>query len=132
MREEPETEIESRVTTPAIDCPNCEHLLPPGIGEIECAVCKAVVGIDHELTRQAWIDEKVSCPVCSSILVVGVEERPTDLRCSVCKHDFILLPMTVKVEITCPACERRLRIKQRPGSRALTCPACDEKFKVTF
>ncbi len=132
MSEEPPTSIESRITPPAVDCPNCEHLLPSDLGQIECAVCRAVVGVDHEQTRKSWRAEKVPCPACSAILVAGTDERPTPLRCSVCKHDFTLAAMTVKVEIGCPACERRLRIKQRPGSRQLTCPACDERFKVTF
>ncbi len=132
MDDGPPTIIESRISPPPVDCPNCDHLMPTALGEIGCVVCGAVVRIEHEPTRKAWIDEKAPCPACAAILVVGLDDRPAELRCAACKHEFSLVHKAIKAEIECPSCERHLRIKQRPGSRELTCPACSERFKVTF
>ena len=124
--------IESKVSPPTVSCPNCDSMLPHRLGEITCEVCTAVVRIDHQPTRERWMDEKVSCPTCEKVLRVGVDERPCALRCSACESVFKIGHKVVKVEITCPACERQLRIRPRPGNRKITCPACSEGFQVTF
>ncbi|MBS71742.1 MAG: hypothetical protein CMO20_02155 [Thermoplasmata archaeon] len=125
-------DVESKISPPLINCPNCDGLLPLGLGEKTCKLCDAVVRVDHESTRQEWKDERISCPSCSKVLVCGVDTRPAKIACSSCDTQFTINPKIVKVEIACPACERRLRLRPRPGSRAINCPACDEGFKVTF
>jgi DNA-directed RNA polymerase subunit RPC12/RpoP len=125
-------DVESSIAPPLINCPNCDGLLPLGLGEKTCTLCEAVVLVDHEATRKEWMDEMVACPSCSKVLVCGVDDRPATVACSSCANQFIINPKVVKVEISCPACERRLRLKPRPGSRQIICPACEESFKVTF
>ena len=124
--------VESKISPPSVSCPNCESMLPHRLGEITCEVCTAVVRIDHQPTRERWVEEKVSCPICEKVLRVGVDERPCALRCSSCESVFKIVHKVVKVEISCPACERKLRIRPRPGTRKITCPACSEGFQVTF
>lgn len=125
-------EVESEISPPLINCPNCEGLLPLGLGTKACALCGAVANIEHEATRKEWAEERFACPNCSKVLVCGVGERPAKVSCSSCSNQIVVKPKVVKVEITCPSCERRLRLKPRPGSRQITCPACDDAFKVTF
>jgi hypothetical protein len=125
-------EIESKISPPTVNCPNCDSMLPHRLGEISCSVCDAVVRVDHAPTREDWLDEKVACPSCEKVLRVGVDERPCALRCSTCESVFKIGQKVVKVEISCPACERQLRIRPRSGERNITCPACSEGFKVTF
>ncbi|DAC48440.1 MAG TPA: hypothetical protein HA340_06960 [Candidatus Thalassarchaeaceae archaeon] len=125
-------DVDSSIAPPLINCPNCDGLLPLGLGEKTCTLCEAVVRVDHEATRKEWMDERVACPSCSKVLVCGVDDRPATVACSSCANQFIINPKVVKVEISCPACERRLRLKPRPGSRQIICPACEESFKVTF
>ena len=124
--------VESSVAPPLVNCPNCEGLLPLGLGEKTCELCDAVVKVSHDATVNSWLEEKVACPACSKVLVVGVDKRPAKVECSSCSVQFSVNPKVVKVELGCPACERRLRLKPRPGSREVTCPACKEPFKVTF
>ena len=125
-------EIMSRICPPPAYCPSCESLLPSNLGELDCVVCSAKVRVEHEPTREAWLNEKVTCPSCHHVLVAGTDVRPADLRCAKCRHEFTLSPKVLKVEMKCPACERSLRITQRPGTRNLKCPACQEGFRVTF
>ena len=33
--------VESRIDTPDLSCPRCKNLLPSGLGEITCLMCKA-------------------------------------------------------------------------------------------
>ena len=132
MMSEDVPEIESKISPPTVNCPNCDSMLPHRLGEISCSVCDAVVRVDHAPTREDWLDEKVACPSCEKVLRVGVDERPCALRCSTCESVFKIGQKVVKVEILCPACERQLRIRPRSGERNITCPACSEGFKVTF
>ena len=125
-------EIESKHAPPLAECPHCEHMLPPGLGEIECEICGAVCKVSHQPTTEALIEEKLPCPHCNIILVAGTDERPIELTCSACSGGFILTEKVVKVEIECPACDRTLRIRPKPGKRQLTCPACETGFNVTF
>ena len=125
-------EVESEISPPLINCPNCDGLLPLGLGTKTCTLCDAVVNVEHEATRKEWVEERFACPNCSKVLVCGVEERPAKVVCSSCSNQIVVKPKVVKVEITCPSCERRLRLKPRPGSRQINCPACDDAFKVTF
>lgn len=125
-------EIESKVAPPTVQCPNCESMLPHRLGEVTCGVCTAVSRIEHAPTREDWLEEKVSCPTCSKVLRVGVDDRPCALRCSACEGVFKVTRHAVKVEVTCPACERTLRLRPKPGTRRLDCPACKEGFRVTF
>ena len=125
MLEEETPGIESKIGAPDLSCPKCDQLLPNGLGIIHCVMCKSDVKVEHEGTRKKWRQEKVSCPDCSKILVVGVDKRPANLQCSACGSHFVLNPHKPKVEISCPACDRKLRMNKRPGEREVLCPACD-------
>lgn len=125
-------EIESKHAPPLAECAHCEHMLPPGLGEIICEVCGAGCRVSHEPTVEALIEEKVPCPHCHTILVAGTDERPIDLTCGACSGGFALVAKVVKVEIDCPGCGRTLRIRPKPGKRELNCPACESAFQVTF
>ena len=125
-------EIESKHVPPLAECPHCEHMLPPGRGEIECEICGSVCKVSHKPTIDALTEEKVPCPHCKIILVAGTDERPIELTCSACSGGFILTEKVVKVEIECPGCDRTLRIRPKPGKRQLSCPACETGFNVTF
>ena len=125
-------EIESKHAPPLAECAHCEHMLPPGLGEIECEVCGAVCKVSHQPTIDALKEEKVPCPHCHTILVAGTDERPIELTCGACSGGFTLTEKVVKVEIECPGCDRTLRIRPKPGKRQLTCPACENGFNVTF
>jgi len=125
-------EVESKHAPPLAECAHCEHMLPPGLGEITCEICGAGCRVTHDLTVEALIDEKVPCPHCHTILVAGTDERPIDLNCGACSGAFTLIPKIIKVEIECPGCERTLRIRPKPGKRQLNCPACETEFHVTF
>ena len=125
-------EIESKHAPPLAECPHCEHMWPPGLGEIECEICGSECKVSHKPTIDALTEEKVPCPHCKIILVAGTDERPIELTCSACSGGFILTEKVVKVEIECPGCDRTLRIRPKPGKRQLTCPACETGFNVTF
>lgn len=125
-------EVDSQIAPPLINCPNCDGMLPVGLGEKTCALCGAVSKVGHEATRKAWEEERFACPSCSKVLVCGIDHRPAKVACSSCTSEIHIKSKVVKVEITCPACDRRLRLKPRPGSRKITCPACEDDFKVTF
>ena len=127
-----ELTVESRVAPPPLSCPKCDGLLPNELGEIRCTLCSARVRIDHPVTRKKWAEEKIGCPDCGKVLVVGVNKRPAHLKCASCSAHFTVLPKTARVEVKCPGCERQLRMKRRPGERQIDCPACDTIFKVTF
>ena len=127
-----EAVVESRIAPPALSCPKCEGLLPFDLGEIQCTLCEAKVKVDHPVTRRKWKAEKVGCPECSKVLVVGVDKRPAHLQCAACETHFTVAKNVPRVEIACPGCERRLRMKQKPGEREICCPACDTEFKVNF
>ena len=73
MLEEETPGIESKIGAPDLSCPKCDQLLPNGLGIIHCVMCKSDVKVEHEGTRKKWRQEKVSCPDCSKILVVGVD-----------------------------------------------------------
>ena len=127
-----ERTVESRVAPPPLSCPKCNGLLPNELGEVRCTLCHARVRIDHPITRKKWSEEKVACPDCEKVLVVGVNKRPAHLKCATCSCHFTLVPTVARVEISCPGCDRQLRMKRRPGERQIECPACDTTFKVTF
>lgn len=127
-----ERTVESRVAPPPLSCPKCDGLLPNELGEVRCTLCHARVRIDHPITRKKWSEEKVACPDCEKVLVVGVNKRPANLKCATCSCHFTLVPTVARVEISCPGCDRQLRMKRRPGERQIECPACDTTFKVTF
>tara|TARA_B110000438_G_C15718521_1_gene608667 strand:- start:537 stop:950 length:414 start_codon:yes stop_codon:yes gene_type:complete len=124
--------VESKYAVPLAECPNCDHMLPQGLGEITCEICSAVCKITHEPTVQSLISESLPCPSCSTVLVAGTDERPVKVECSACSINFVLTQKTIKVEIDCPSCKRQLRIRPRPGTRELDCPACQTSFNVTF
>jgi DNA-directed RNA polymerase subunit M/transcription elongation factor TFIIS len=127
-----ESTVESRISPPALSCPKCEGLLPSALGDLQCTLCSAKVRIDHPVTRKKWQEEKVGCPECGTVLIVGVDKRPAHLKCASCTHHFTLTPNIPKVEITCPGCERQLRMKRKPGERRIDCPACSTAFNVKF
>ena len=127
-----ELSVESRISPPALSCPKCDEMLPMKLGEVQCHSCSARVKIEHEGTRKKWRQEKVSCPGCEKVLIVGVDSRPANLQCASCDCQFTVKPNVPKVEIDCPACNRRLRMKKKPGRREIDCPACDKKFFVRF
>ena len=132
MDEVAEVRIESRIAPPPLSCPKCQELLPPALGEIQCTLCDSRVNVEHAVTRRKWKEEKVSCPECEKVRVVGVDKRPANLQCASCKASFTVHPNVPRVEVTCPGCERRLRMKRKPGKRNINCPACDTKFTVSF
>ena len=124
--------VESRIAPPSLSCPKCNGLLPSGLGDIECVLCGAHVRTDHEPTRTKWMNERISCPSCSKVLIAGVDHRPAELRCGGCEAQLTLTAKVVRVEIECPSCHRGLRMIQRPGQRMIDCPACSTTFKVSF
>jgi len=132
MDEEKEVRIESRIAPPPLSCPKCQELLPPELGEIQCSMCDSKVKVEHPVTRRKWKEEKVSCPECEKVLVVGVDKRPANTQCASCSYNFTVHPNVPRVEVTCPGCDRRLRMKRKPGKRNIDCPACDTKFTVSF
>ena len=123
--------VESKISPPPLTCPRCEGLLPSVLGEISCLLCGARITIDHEPTRREWADEKLSCPECNKIVVVGLDKRPCNIRCSACQCEIEVKVNVPKTEIECPDCERRLRLRTKPGTRKVTCPACDTQFEMT-
>ena len=125
-------EVESRVAPPLVNCPECDSMLPQGLGEIECLLCGAVCRVSHAPTLAALKEEKVQCPHCMTVVEAGTDKRPVDLTCAACSKIFTLTRKIVKVEIECPSCESNLRIRPRPGKRELTCPGCQSSFFVTF
>ncbi len=128
----PLTEVESKHAPPLAECPNCDHMLPQGLGEIECEICGAVCRVSHDPTISALKSETVQCPHCATVVVAGTEKRPVELTCSSCSGIFVISRKIVKVEIQCPNCQSRLRIRPRPGKRELGCPSCEVPFNVTF
>ncbi|MDP6869890.1 MAG: hypothetical protein QGI21_03875 [Candidatus Poseidoniaceae archaeon] len=132
MSDEEMAGIESRIAPPDLTCPRCKNLLPSGLGELVCSMCKAEVKVEHEITRKKWREEKVSCPECSKVLVCGVDQRPTNLQCAACKSHFVLKPHRPKIEVSCPSCERKLRMNKKPGKREIQCPACQVEFRISF
>ena len=81
MDEEEEIRIESRIAPPPLTCPKCDELLPPELGEVNCLMCESKVKVEHPVTRRKWKDEKVSCPGCEKVLIVGVDSRPANIQC---------------------------------------------------
>ena len=124
--------VESRISPPALSCPKCNEMLPLKLGEVQCQMCSARVKIEHEGTKKKWREEKVSCPGCDKVLIVGVDSRPANLQCASCDCQFTVKPNIPKIEIACPGCDRRLRMKKKPGKREIDCPACDKKFVIKF
>ena len=124
--------VESRISPPALSCPKCNEMLPLKLGEVQCQMCSARVKVEHEGTKKKWREEKVSCPGCDKVLIVGVDSRPANLQCSSCNAHFVLNPNRPKIEITCPSCDRKLRMNKRPGKRDINCPACEAEFSITF
>lgn len=123
--------VESKIAPPALSCPKCDGLLPSALGELSCVICGARMKIEHEVTRREWEEEKLGCPKCKKLLVVGIAERPANVRCGSCQCDFEVKAKVPKTEVKCPGCERRLRLRTRPGTRSVTCPACDSRFEMT-
>ena len=80
--------VESKIAPPPLTCPKCDGLLPSALGELSCVLCGARMKIEHEVTRRDWEKEKLGCPKCKKLLVVGVGERPTNIRCASCQCDF--------------------------------------------
>ncbi len=124
--------VESKHAPPLAECPNCNHMLPQGLGEVTCEICSAVCRITHQPTINSLVSESIPCPTCNTVLVSGTDERPVNMTCSTCSSSFVLTQKIIKVEIECPSCERQLRIRPRPGTRELDCPACTTSFNVTF
>ena len=124
--------VESRISPPALSCPKCNEMLPLKLGEVQCLMCSARVKIEHEGTKKKWREEKVSCPGCDKVLIVGVDSRPANLQCASCDCQFTVKPNIPKIEIACPGCDRRLRMKKKPGKREIDCPACEKKFVIKF
>ena len=123
--------VESKIAPPPLTCPKCDGLLPSALGELSCVLCGSRMKIEHEVTRRDWEKEKLGCPKCKKLLVVGVGERPTNIRCASCQCDFEVKAKVPKTEVKCPGCERRLRLRTRPGTRSVSCPACDTRFEMT-
>ena len=48
-------EVESKHVAPLAECAHCNHMLPPGLGEIECEICGAVCRVSHQPTVDALI-----------------------------------------------------------------------------
>jgi len=132
MEDVDEVKIESRIAPPALSCPKCQELLPSDLGELKCLMCESKVKVEHPVTRRKWKEEKISCPECEKVLIVGVDKRPANLQCSSCECQFTVHPNIPRVEVTCPGCERQLRMKRKPGKRSIDCPACETKFNVKF
>jgi len=82
--------VESKHVAPLAECAHCNHMLPPGLGDIECEICGAICRVSHQPTVDALIAESVPCPHCNMILVAGTDERPVDLTCSGCAGVFAL------------------------------------------
>ena len=88
-------EIESKHAPPLAECAHCEHMLPPGLGEIECEVCGAVCKVSHQPTIDALIEEKIppaqhdedifrsaqQCTMCDTDMIVTAE----DSICNECR-----------------------------------------------
>ena len=129
--DEPLLSVESNILPPSLTCPKCDGLLPSVLGEISCTLCGTRMKIEHESTRRLWEEEKIGCPRCNKLLIVGIGERPANVRCAACSCDFEVRAKVAKTEIECPGCERRLRLRTRPGTRRVTCPACDTQFEMT-
>ena len=125
-------DVESRIAPPLVNCPQCEGMLPQGLGEIECVLCGSLCRVSHQPTIIALKEEKVQCPHCMTAVEAGTEKRPVELSCGACSGIFTLTRKIVKVEVECPSCEANLRIRPRPGKRELTCPGCQNDFLVTF
>ncbi|MDP6661588.1 MAG: hypothetical protein QF545_01415 [Candidatus Thalassarchaeaceae archaeon] len=125
-------EVESKHAPPLVECPNCDHMLPQGMGEVECDICGAVCRVSHEPTMETLKGESVQCPHCATVVVAGTEKRPVELTCASCSGIFVITRKIVKVEIGCPGCQSQLRIRPRPGKRELRCPSCSNSFNVTF
>ena len=130
--EQEQLSVESRIAPPSLTCPSCDGLLPSGLGEFQCKLCKAEVKVDHVITRKSWLEEKISCPKCNKVLIAGVDNRPCTLQCASCESIFDVTANIPKVEITCPSCERRMRMNKRPGKRKIACPSCHEELNVKF
>ena len=131
-QEDEQLSVESRIAPPSLTCPKCEGLLPSGLGVISCKLCDAEVKVDHALTRKSWLEEKIGCPKCNKVLIVGVDNRPCTLQCSSCESIFEVTANIPKVEITCPSCNRRMRMNKRPGERKISCPSCQDELIVKF
>ena len=83
-------EIESKHSPPLVECVNCGHMLPQGLGEITCKVCDAVCRVTHQPTVDALKSETLPCPHCSTVVVAGSDERPLDISCAACSGTFRL------------------------------------------
>jgi DNA-directed RNA polymerase subunit M/transcription elongation factor TFIIS len=129
---EEQISVESRVAPPDLSCPKCNGLLPSKLGKVRCVLCEAEVNVEHKLTRKKWLEEKISCPECHTVLIAGVDDRPCHLKCSTCEIVFELKSHVKKVEIQCKKCDRKIRMNKRPGKRKITCPSCEEPLIVRF
>ena len=89
--------VESRISPPALSCPKCDEMLPLKLGEVQCQMCSARVKIEHEGTKKKWREEKVSCPGCDKVLIVGVDSRPANLQCASCECQFTVKPNIPKI-----------------------------------
>jgi DNA-directed RNA polymerase subunit RPC12/RpoP len=133
MEEEGEEAIvESRIAPPALSCPKCASLLPSDLGVLTCSICSSQVKVEHPVTRRNWKDEKIGCPECSKVLIVGIDKRPAHLQCASCSTHFTVAKNVPRTEVACPGCDRHLRMKIKPGEREIDCPACSTSFKVKF
>ena len=69
-------EIESKHAPPLAECAHCEHMLPPGLGEIECEVCGDVCVVFT--VRHVW---HYLCDMCGNkIIVSNLKYRSIPLR----------------------------------------------------
>ena len=129
--EDTQLEIESKVELPSLSCPSCNGLLPSLLGEITCKLCNSKVKITHPATIKSWENEKLPCPDCGKVLIVGIGKRPCEIKCGSCDSIFVINPHIPKVEVQCPSCRRRMRVIRKPGTRKLNCPACETGFNIT-